>query len=67
MVDCTPDVPNSERKGIETVKMPVADGNGDDEMAGMTEQLPREVHAITDILKGGNGEVLVTSNRDRHQ
>lgn len=41
------------------MRMPIADGYGDDEMAAMSEHLPRAVNTIIDTLKGGHGRVLV--------
>jgi len=39
VIICTPDIPQIERKGVETVRMPIPDGHGDDENSAMAEHL----------------------------
>ena len=39
VVNCTPDIPQIERMGVETVRMPIPDGHGDDENSAMAEHL----------------------------
>ena len=59
VVNCTPDIPQSERKGVEKVRMPIPDGHGDKENAAMAKDLPRVVDVIIETLREGDGKVLV--------
>ena len=59
VVNCTPDIPQSERKGVEKVRMPIPDSHGKEENSAMAKYLPRVVEVIIETLRGGNGKVLV--------
>ncbi len=66
VVNCTPDIPQIERKGVEKVRMPIPDGHGEEENSAMAEYLPRVVEVIIETLRGGMGKCWSTVRRGDH-
>ena len=67
VVNCTPDLPDTQREGVRIVRVPVPDGQGEEQNAAMTEHLPHVIDTIMDTLDRGEGAVLVHCEAGRYR
>jgi hypothetical protein len=67
VVNCTPDIPQNERKGVETcTACRPLQPHGDDDNSAMAEHFPRVVDVIIETLEGRQWSTVRRGDRDRH-